>query len=165
MKSFRNMPDQNKKLPDSIFSDKPDIYFHSEDTSYILKSKRLIKDWIINVIELEEKIPVAINVILVSDNYLYDLNVSYLGHDTLTDVITFDYSVDNQISGDVYISIERVKDNAKELHVRVYQELNRVIIHGILHLLGHNDKSSQQLKVMRAKEDKCLSLLADMKNE
>jgi len=88
---------------------------------------------------------------------LLEKNKTFLNHDTLTDIITFDYSMSNKISGDVFISVERVLDNSKEFNVTFEQELKRVIIHGFLHLLGYKDKTEKDQKVMREKEDYYLS--------
>jgi rRNA maturation RNase YbeY len=157
------MPSQNKKPQADPQDDiRPEIFFHSEETPFVLRSKRLIREWVLKVIAKEGKVAGQINIIFTNDNYLYELNIKYLQHNTLTDIITFDYSVDNQISGDVFISIERVRDNAKNLNQSILNETHRVIIHGILHLIGYKDKTAQQKKIMRAKEDNCLSLLAKL---
>lgn len=100
-----------------------------------------------------------INFIFCDDAYLSELNLSYLNHTTLTDIITFDYTDEGIISGDIYISIERVKENAL-LYSKTFQdELNRIIIHGVLHLLGNKDKKPKDKAMMRKKEDECLLLL------
>ena len=106
----------------------------------------------------ENRIPGDINYILCSDPYLLDINRQYLNHDYYTDVITFDYSEDNIISGDIFISVDTVADNAKEYNVTFEKELERVMIHGVLHLVGYNDKSDDEVVVMRAKENQYLSL-------
>ena len=93
------------------------------------------------------------------DNYLHKLNVDFLQHDTLTDIISFDYSVGKELHGDIFISIERVKDNAQDLGVDFETELHRVMIHGILHYCGYKDKSKEDKMVMRQKEDFYLSKL------
>lgn len=99
-----------------------------------------------------------ISYILCSDNYLLEINRQYLNHDYFTDVITFDYSEDNVISGDIFISVDTVADNAKEYNVTFEKELERVMVHGVLHLVGYNDKSDSEVKQMRAKENQYLSL-------
>ncbi|MCS6832000.1 MAG: rRNA maturation RNase YbeY, partial [Flammeovirgaceae bacterium] len=101
-----------------------------------------------------------INYIFCDDYFLHQLNVEYLQHDTLTDIITFDYTEDRRkgIEGEIYISIERVEDNAKELGIAFKDELDRVIIHGILHLLGYRDETEEEEKEMRRLEDDCLKL-------
>lgn len=99
-----------------------------------------------------------ISYILCSDNYLLEINRQYLNHDYFTDVITFDYSEENVISGDIFISVDTVADNAKEYNVTFEIELERVMVHGVLHLVGYNDKSDSEVKQMRAKENQYLSL-------
>lgn len=99
-----------------------------------------------------------ISYILCSDNYLLDINRQYLNHDYFTDVITFDYSEENVISGDIFISVDTVADNAKEYNVTFEKELERVMVHGVLHLVGYNDKSDSEVKQMRTKENQYLSL-------
>ena len=101
----------------------------------------------------------ALNCIFCDDTYLHKLNVEFLKHDTYTDIITFDYSVGNELIGDVYISVERVKENAGTFDVTFENELKRVLIHGILHLCGYKDKTAQEADEMRAKENKYLKLL------
>ena len=99
-----------------------------------------------------------INYIFCSDNYLHQINFQYLDHDTFTDIITFDQSDKDQIEGDIFISIDRVHENANERNISFVNELHRVMIHGILHLLGYNDKTPKEKQLMREKEDECLSL-------
>lgn len=139
-----------------------DIYFHNEEINFVLPQKKIIRQWIINASKQEGKTPGAINVIFTSDSYLYELNVRHLSHDTYTDIITFDYTVDNEISGDIFISVDRVKENAKELSIPFKDELHRVIIHGVMHLAGYKDKTQQQKKIMTGKEDYYLSLLPEI---
>jgi rRNA maturation RNase YbeY len=135
------------------------IYFYTEDVKYVLKQKKTIRKWIENVIEGSRKELVLINYIFTSDNNLLNINKDFLNHNTYTDIITFDLSSKaNQIEADVFISIDRVKDNAKNLHVSVTDELHRVMIHGVLHLLGYNDKSESQKKQMRKLENHYLTL-------
>ena len=136
------------------------VYFHSDDTSYILRHKKLVREWIITVIDSENSKPEEINFIFCSDKYLHKINLTYLKQDTYTDTITFDYSQKGLLSGDIFISIERVKENAKEFNARFTNELHRVMVHGILHLLGYKDKTHAQKVIMREKEDFCLSLLS-----
>lgn len=135
------------------------IYFHNEEVNYTLQNKKIIRQWILQTSGLENKVVGDINVVFTSDSYLHRLNVRHLRHDALTDIITFDYSSENQISGDIFISIERVKENASEYNIPFLVELRRIIIHGILHLLGYKDKTKVQKIEMRAKEDYYLSLL------
>jgi rRNA maturation RNase YbeY len=136
------------------------ISFFSEEIPFKLSQKRWLKQWINSVISSENKKVGTISYIFCNDAYLIQLNRQYLQHDTLTDVITFDYTVDNDglVSGDIFISIERVKDNATELNLSFNEELQRVMIHGVLHLLGYKDKTKAEKQQMRQKEDYSLSL-------
>jgi rRNA maturation RNase YbeY len=129
------------------------INYFSEVIDFDLKNRSVIKKWIRYVAENEKKEIETINYIFCNDEYLHNLNVDYLKHDTLTDIITFDYSTDNTISGDIFISIERVKENAVLFEKSFDDELNRVIVHGILHLIGYKDKSPEDKAVMTEKED------------
>ncbi|HNY59007.1 MAG TPA: rRNA maturation RNase YbeY [Bacteroidales bacterium] len=133
------------------------IYFFNEDVNYRIRHKRLIKDWIQKTILKEGKTPGSINIILCSDEYLVKLNEKYLKHDTFTDIITFDNSDKEIVSGDLYISIQRVKENALTYLQNTVDELHRVIIHGILHLCGYDDKSENESAKMRAAESFYLS--------
>lgn len=139
---------------------KPAVQFFLEDVKYTLKNKIQIKQWINNTIlaegfELEE-----LNFILCSDEYLLAINQQYLNHDTYTDVITFDNSEElKTILGDIFISIERIQENAKEFKGTVQLELCRVMIHGTLHLLGYKDKGKTAKTLMTQKEDFYLNLL------
>jgi rRNA maturation RNase YbeY len=137
--------------------------FFTEDISFTLRNKNKLRKWIQVVIGNEKKLPGSLNFVFCSDEYLHKLNVQYLDHDTLTDIITFDLSENaDEISGEIYISIDRVKENAKKFTVPFYNELQRVMIHGILHLAGYHDKTQEQVTIMRGKEDKCLSLLPEI---
>ena len=134
------------------------IHFFNEDISYALKDKKKLKKWVQAVIEHHHKSLGEINFVFCSDDYLYKMNVDYLQHDTLTDIITFDYCEENTISGDLFISIDRVKDNAAHLKIKLVDELHRVMIHGVLHLIGFKDKSQQDAATMRSQEEKSLIL-------
>ncbi len=124
-----------------------------------LKGKRIIYKNIKDLIAREgNKIPGDINIILCNDAYLLEINKKYLNHDTLTDIITFDYCEEKIVSGDIYISIDRVEENAKLFNQDNERELTRVIFHGVLHLLGYKDKSDTEQKEMRGKEDFYLNL-------
>lgn len=139
---------------------KASINFFTEDTNYTIKNKRAIKAWLAAAIEKEGYALQELNFILCSDEYLLRLNQDYLNHDTYTDVITFDNAeVLKTIVGDIFISIERVKENAATFKHTVATELCRVIIHGTLHLLGYKDKSKAAKKLMTEKEDHYLGLL------
>jgi len=136
------------------------IQFFEEDIKFLLKDKRKLRNWFRATILEERGKPGTLNFIFCSDSYLLNINTSYLNHNTLTDIITFDLSEDNHsVSGDIFISIERVKENATSFKITFPQELHRVLIHGILHLLGYKDKTPSQQKEMRSKEDYYLSLL------
>ena len=139
---------------------KVNINFFNEETSYILKNKRTIKAWVAQTIAAEGYALQELNFILCSDEYLLRINQEYLDHDTYTDVITFDNSEElKTIVGDIFISIERIKENATAFKHTIAQELCRVIIHGTLHLLGFRDKTKAEKLKMTEKEDQYLSLL------
>ena len=128
------------------------IFFHSEcdfDTEPVSN----LDSWIKEAIANEQKILGEINYIFCDDDYLLEKNQTYLNHDTYTDIITFDYSEENSVSGDIFISIERLKENARKFAVPFDTELRRVMIHGVLHLIGYKDKSDKEKKLMREKED------------
>jgi len=129
------------------------ILFHNADTSYILKNKRIISSWITDTIKEEEKQLEEISYIFCTDDYLLKINQEHLDHDTYTDIITFDYTEDGIISSEIYISVDRVRENAKNLGVAALDEMHRVIIHGVLHLCGYKDKSDLQSQEMRGKEN------------
>lgn len=139
---------------------KPTINFFTEDISYTLKKKTLIKAWIKATIEKEGYLLEELSFILCSDEYLLRINQQYLNHDTYTDVITFDNSEElKTIVGDIFISLERIQENAKEYKHTVIDELCRVMIHGTLHLLGYKDKSKAAKTLMTQKEDHYLAIL------
>lgn len=133
------------------------IRFHAI-TDFDIADKSKLKKWIIKVVEKEGSAIAELNFIFCDDDYLLEKNKTFLKHNTLTDIITFDYSEKNTLTGDVYISIERVKENSQNYGVPYENELHRVIIHGVLHLLGYKDKNEKQQKEMREKEDFYLSL-------
>ena len=144
----------------NIFLVNKSILFFSEGISFLLKNKKKLREWIIFSVQLEKKEPGDINYIFCNDEYLHDLNIKYLNHDTYTDIITFNYSENTcEVSGDIYISIERVKENAQKFEATFPEELYRVMIHGVLHLLGYKDKTRIDAQIMRDKEDYYLSLL------
>ena len=132
------------------------IYYHSE-CDFELKEDVSITKWLKDVISTENKELGEINYIFCDDQYLLKKNQEYLQHDTFTDIITFDYTEKNRLSGDIFISIERVKENAITFAVPFETELKRVIIHGILHLIGYKDSSDEDTKTMRSKENFYLS--------
>lgn len=126
---------------------------------FILDDKVSLRDWLNSVIRAEGKDVGEVNFIFCSDDYLHDLNVRYLSHDTLTDVISFDYTSGNSISGDIFISVERVAENSQLFDVNFSNELNRVMVHGILHFCGYKDKLDVESGTMRFKENHYLALL------
>ena len=131
-----------------------------EDVELDLSLLESSKEWILTTIEKEGKQCGELSYIFCSDEYLHRMNVEYLSHDTFTDVITFDYGMGNIISGDIFISVDRVKDNATQFGSSWMDELNRVMVHGVLHLLGYKDKEDSEQEVMKGKEDFYLSLRA-----
>ena len=128
------------------------------ETEFSLSNEDEIAAWLSNVIESESKNEGELNYIFCDDDYLHKINVEYLNHDTLTDVISFDYTVGNEINGDCFISIERVEDNAKDFNVSFEEELKRVIVHGLLHYCGYKDKGQNEELLMRSKEDEKLAM-------
>jgi len=118
-----------------------------------------ISTWISSVISSENLKEGDINYVFCSDEYLNKINIEFLNHDTLTDIISFDYSIGKILHGDIFISIERVKDNAKDFNVSFTEELNRVIVHGILHYCGYKDKIDKDKTLMREKENHYLAQL------
>ena len=129
------------------------------ETSFVLKEEKRIENWVEKVI-LNHQFKIGeINYIFCDDAYLHKLNVEFLQHDTLTDIISFDNSLGKLISGDIFISVERVEDNAKDFAVTFNEELQRVIIHGILHYLGFKDKSDDEKTEMRNQENLALNIL------
>lgn len=138
------------------------ISFHSEDVDFQLENEQQIIDWIKNTIQQEAKSATEISYIFCTDEYLYQMNLAYLNHDTYTDIITFDYTENSVVSGDIFISIDRVKENAIKFKTTFKNELSRVIIHGVLHLLGYKDKTPEQKQVMRSKEDFYLTLQSEI---
>jgi probable rRNA maturation factor len=130
------------------------IYYFAEDILFELPDQEVTATWIQQVITQEGAQLIHLNFIFCSDTYLHTQNVQYLQHDTLTDVITFSYSEEqHQLEGEVYISIDRVQDNAATYGVVFWQELYRVMVHGVLHLLGYGDKTAEEQAQMREKED------------
>lgn len=132
--------------------------FHKEDISFRFLNKHLVISWFSSALKKERKKGGEISFIFCSDEYLLQINRQHLKHDYYTDIITFDYSVKDLLSGDIYISIDRVKENAGTYNVTFQQELLRVMIHGVLHLCGYKDKTTRDARLMREKEDYYLSL-------
>lgn len=129
------------------------------EIDFELHDEQKVSAWISDTIINEERKEGEINYIFCDDLYLHKLNVEFLDHDTLTDIISFDYTVGNELHGDVFISIDRVKDNAEEYGISVAKEVRRVMVHGVLHYCGYKDKTTEDSKVMRDKENHYLSLL------
>lgn len=135
------------------------IKYFSEDVVFKIPNPRETARWIKNVVKKEKANINRLSYIFCSDAFLIDINRQFLNHNTYTDIITFDLSdTRNAIDGEIYISIERVRENAKKLKVEFLDELNRVMIHGVLHLLGYSDKKIKEKQRMREKEDSYLSL-------
>jgi rRNA maturation RNase YbeY len=128
------------------------------ETDFTLDNEEAIAAWLTNVITSENKKEGEINYIFCDDEYLHKINLEYLNHDTLTDIISFDYTMGNEISGDIFVSVERVKDNAKDFNVVFDEELKRVLVHGVLHYCGYKDKGEAEELLMRSKEDEKITL-------
>ena len=134
------------------------ISYYFEDTDFVFKGKTLNNRWLKLVAESEIRRIGQISIIFCSDNYILDVNQKYLQHDYFTDIITFDYCEGDKISGDLFISVDTVRDNAVEYGTEFVDELNRVMVHGVLHLIGYDDHEEEDIKEMRAKENYYLSL-------
>lgn len=128
------------------------------ETSFELGDEELYSRWVSSIIDTESKVEGTINYIFCDDNYLLKINEEYLKHDTLTDIISFDYSIGKELHGDIFISVERVRENAVDYRVDFTEELNRVMAHGILHYCGYNDKNKEDELVMRIKEEEKMSM-------
>ncbi len=138
------------------------INFFSEETDFTLENSDNFIKWIQKTVESYDSKIALINYIFCSDEYLHRINVAHLDHDTYTDIITFQYNESNEaLESDIYISVDRVRENAAEFEVEEAQELRRVMIHGVLHLLGLGDKTEDEKKEMRNKEDYFLSLFKE----
>jgi rRNA maturation RNase YbeY len=128
------------------------------ENKFTLKNRRAIKQWLDQVAKNEKKSIEGVNYIFCDDDYLLEKNIKYLKHNTLTDIISFDYSQGDALLGDVFISTERVAENAVTLGVEQIKELHRVMVHGLLHYCGYKDKTLKEKELMRMKEDYYLSL-------
>jgi len=135
-----------------------DIQFFSEDIDFTLKEKQKVRQWIASIIKAEGFKRIGeLNFIFCSDSYLLEINKQYLDHDTFTDIVTFDSSESQDtIAGDIFISIDRIDDNATKFGVTQRDELHRVIIHGVLHLCGYLDKKKEDKELMTNKENSSL---------
>ena len=134
------------------------IRYFTEDIKFEFKDKLSNNRWLRLVASSEVKKLGDINIIFCSDNYILDVNMKYLQHDYFTDIITFDYCEGNVMNGDLFISVDSVRENASYYGTEFPDELKRVMVHGILHLIGYDDHSEDDIKVMRSKEDYYLSL-------
>lgn len=128
------------------------------ETNFELENEAQYEEWISRIIESEGFDEGEINYIFCDDEYLHKINVEYLDHDTLTDIISFDYTVGNLIQGDIFVSVERVKDNANDFNVSFEEELKRVLSHGVLHYCGYKDKSAKDEALMRSKEEEKMKM-------
>ena len=137
--------------------EKGEINFFSEN-EFILTEEKVYRDWIEKVILSENKYIGDINYIFCDDDYLHDINIKYLSHDTYTDIISFDNTVGNTLHGDIFISTERIEENASEFQAEFSEELKRVMIHGILHFCGYKDKTERERDLMRRKEEEKIEL-------
>lgn len=129
------------------------------EIDFKIQDEETKRKWISEIISEENYREGEINYIFCSDNYLHKINIDFLNHDTLTDIISFDYSVGKELHGDIYISIERVEDNAKDFIVPFNEELARVMAHGVLHYCGYKDKTEEDQSIMTSKEDYYLEKL------
>ena len=134
------------------------INYQSQDIKFVLKEKRKVSKWINDVIKLHQKKVGNVSYIFCSNQYILELNQQYLNHNYFTDIITFDYCCDNKVEGDIFISVDTVLDNSHRFKTNFNDELLRVIIHGVLHLVGFSDKTAKQQKQMRVLEDEALSI-------
>ncbi len=135
------------------------VHFISNKIKFKLKNPRKVSAWIKDVVQQEGASIQEINYVFCTDAYLLAINAGFLNHNSFTDIITFNYSENpSVIEGEMYISIDRVKENANKFHEQFEDELSRVMIHGVLHLLGYNDKRPDEKTLMRKKEEACLSL-------
>ena len=128
------------------------------ETDFELENEAENEEWISRIIESEGFDEGEINYIFCDDEYLHKINVEYLDHDTLTDIISFDYTVGNVLQGDIFVSVERVQDNAKDFNVSFEEELKRVLSHGVLHYCGYKDKSPEDEALMRSKEEEKMQM-------
>lgn len=142
------------------------ITYHSENISFNLKGKREINNWIKSVVsDLQFSLKMSnykvgdINIVFCNDTYLLEINQKYLNHNYFTDIITFDYSENGIISGDLFISVDTVKENSLKFKVSFDEEIKRVIIHGVLHLLGYKDKTKSERLKMKDAENMALSMI------
>ena len=134
------------------------VRYFFEDVDFQYKERLLNNRWLKMVAESEIRRLGDLNIIFCSDPYILNINIQYLGHDYFTDIITFDYCEGNKLSGDLFISVDSVRENALFYGTEFHEELHRVIVHGVLHLIGYDDHTGDEVKVMRGKEDTYLEL-------
>jgi len=135
------------------------MIFYNYETDFNISDEEKTSLWIQACVENEAHELGEINYVFCDDDYLHKINVEFLQHDTFTDIISFDYTMGKLISGDIFISVPRVQENAKEFDVSFEEELHRVIIHGVLHYMGYKDKTDEEKQLMRDKENNCLKSL------
>lgn len=145
--AFPNLPLHDSDAPDEA------VFFHFEDVEFELPDEDALSNWVVSIAKAEGKPLREVNCIFCSDEHLRQINVAYLDHDYYTDIITFPYAESGIVEGDLFISSERVADNAQNNNVCFVHELCRVIAHGVLHLTGYGDKSAEEARIMRQKED------------
>lgn len=151
-------------FPHDLQEEEDPIQFHIEDTELELSRPGLLRRWIQSVIERENRRLEFINFVFCSDSYLHQINLDYLHHDTYTDIVTFPYREPPVVEGDIFISVERVRENAQTFQASFQTELHRVMIHGVLHLSGYLDKSPEEKKEMTNKENEALDLLDEIRS-
>ena len=134
------------------------LSFSYHETSFRLPKTRAVREWILSIAALHNSTIENIGVVFCTDSFLLEMNRQYLSHDYFTDIITFDYSEDKRLAGELYISIDRVRENAKTMGIAFRDEVHRILVHGILHLIGFSDKSKPNRKQMQEQEDLALSL-------
>ena len=138
------------------------ISYINQDISFNLPGKRLNNLWLKEVVKHEGKVLGSVSIVFCSDEYILKTNRQYLGHDYYTDIITFDYCEGNLISGDLIISVDSVRSNSQEFNSGFDNELDRVMVHGVLHLIGYDDHTPEDVAVMRAKEDKYIAVKREL---
>ena len=140
------------------------VFFHSESPGFSFKGRRIYAKWFGKIVANQGKKLSNLNCIFVSNDYLLEINKEFLKHNYFTDVITFNYTIGDEISGDIFVSIDQVKINSGELNIVFKEELSRVMVHGLLHLLGYDDKTRSDQDRMRQAENNALELLEEIRN-
>ena len=141
------------------------IHIHSEHKHYKHKKVSLTKNWLKSIVIDEEKIPGEINIVFIGDEELREININFLKRNYYTDVISFDYNNEDIISGDIFISYDRIIENSGKFATDKINEVNRVMVHGLLHLLGYDDKSKEEIRLIREKEDHYLAQVMSQNNK